>query len=51
MLAHGLPIRFIELGVAVFDDLAHLHLGQFLGHQLIIEEARVRWPVCPVQKR
>jgi hypothetical protein len=39
VLAHGLLILRIEVGVLVLDDLAHADLGQFLGHQLFIEQA------------
>ena len=39
MLANGFLILCVELGELVLDDLAHAHLGQFLGHQLLVEQA------------
>ena len=39
MLAHGLLILLVEFGILVLDDLAHADLGQFLGHQFLVEQA------------
>ena len=39
VLAHGLLILLVEFGIFVLDDLAHANLGQFLGHQLLVEQA------------
>ena len=39
VLANGLLIFVVEFGILVLDDLAHAHLGQFLGHQLLVEQA------------
>ena len=39
VLAHGLLIFLVKLGVLVLDDLAHADLGQFLGHQFLVEQA------------
>ena len=39
MLAHGLLILLVEVGIFVLDDLAHANLGQFLGHQFLVEQA------------
>ena len=38
VLAHGLLILLVEFGILVLDDLAHADLGQFLGHQLLVEQ-------------
>src|SRR5581483_3515150 len=39
VLAHGLLILLVQLGILVLDYLAHAELGQFLRHQLGIEQA------------
>ena len=39
VLAHGLLILLVEFGILVLDDLAHADLRQFLGHQLLVEQA------------
>ena len=39
VLAHGLLIFLVKFGIFVLDDLAHADLGQFLGHQLLVEQA------------
>src|ERR1035441_77113 len=42
VLAHGLMIFFVKFRVLVLDDLAHADLRQFLGHQLLIEQAALK---------
>ena len=39
VLAYGLLVFHVELGVLVLDDLAHVELRQFLRHQLLVEQA------------
>src|SRR5581483_1136234 len=42
VLAHGLLIFLVQLGVLVLDNLAHANLGQFFGHQLVVEQAALK---------
>ena len=39
MLADGLLVFLVEIGILVLDDLAHADLGQFFGHQFLVEQA------------
>ena len=39
MLAHRLLVARVEVRVAILDDLAQAKLGQFLGHQFLVEQA------------
>ena len=39
VLAHGLLVFVVKFGIFVLDDLAHADLGQFLGHQFLVEQA------------
>ena len=38
MLTHRLSVLFGEFRIPVLDDLAHAYLGQFLRHELLVEE-------------
>ena len=39
MLAHRLLILLVQFGIPILDDLAHADLGEFLGHEFLIEQA------------
>jgi hypothetical protein len=39
VLAHGLLVFRVKLGILVLDDLAHANLRQLLGHQFFVEQA------------
>ena len=47
VLAHGLLVAFIQLRVAVLDDLPHADLGEFLRHKLRIEQAALDHGLVP----
>ena len=38
MLAHCLPILFVQLRIFVANDLAHAHLGKLFRHDLLVEQ-------------